>query len=240
MFDTLIKLRADHGPVKQLSLLLVATVLVTGCSSTIHKIAAVDGIQTLSIDAKQRLVIVNDDGGPKTLGSPGRRIACAEPSPDALVAQAAALSANLTTPKAVNAAIGAANTEAAASIGLRTQTIQILRDGYYRICEAYMNGSIGKDDYKKVLLGVDEFITVVAAIETIGGTVVPPAVSITAGKPTTAANPQGATADAPAPEVNVQEVIQAEGTVSRYQAAAIAKVVDSYFRHKRAQAKNKR
>lgn len=105
-----------------------------------------------------------------TRKSDGVRVVCAEPSPDALVAQAAVLSArgNYTGPTGAPSAGGSAVVgiqESAASIGLRTQSIQVLRDGYYRLCETYLNDAIDKREYLAVIKNVDTFIAVSLAID---------------------------------------------------------------------------
>ncbi len=214
---------------KSTIVMLASAVVLVGCSSTIHKIRPLGNLNTLSIDAKQRLVLSSETGG----WNRNEPVACAEPSPDALVAQAAAISGSLTSPESVGAAIGAASNESAGSIGLRTQTIQILRDGYYRICEAYQNGALSKADYQRVLLGVDSFITVVAAIETIGGTTRAPAVAISPGAATTSATGDDATAQTSAGTVEIENISQESGTISKDQANAIAKVVVEYLKFKK-------
>lgn len=210
---------------KNVTVTFLAGVMVAGCNSTIHKKASVDGIQTLSIDAKQRMLLVNDHGGPSGM----RRVACAEPSPDALVAQAAALSANITTPKQLSAALAASNKESAGSIGLRTQTIQVLRDGYFRICEAFMNGSITSNDYKEVINNVDGVIAVVLAIETLGGTVTPPSIQLTPGAVSTSASGNNASVSGDAGTVIVEKIETKITTMSDKQASAIEKITLGYL-----------
>jgi hypothetical protein len=151
-----------------------------GCgSSTIHKQARVDGIDTLSIDAKQRLMLVGYNPF-------GRKVTCLEPSPDALVARAAVASAagSGTPPgqtSAVNVGVAAGSTESAASIGLRTPTIQLMRDGYFRLCEGLMNGVIDEEDYFNVVTNIDAFMSVIMAIDAIGGFPTAPGIAISAG-----------------------------------------------------------
>jgi len=113
---------------------------------------------SVSIDAKQRAIfsvkLVDPDGGPS------HDVVCAEPSPDALSALAANLGVDLTVAaKSLGLAYG--TQEGAASIGLRTQTIQTLRDAMYRLCEGYAGGAL--DDvgfvrlqrrYQAVMLGL--------------------------------------------------------------------------------------
>lgn len=116
---------------------------------------------SVSIDAKQRAIYSvrstdsSDSGNPVT-----RDVVCAEPSPDALSALAANLGVDLTVAaKSLGLAYG--TQEGAASIGLRTQTIQTLRDAMYRLCEGYAGGAL--DDvgfvrlqrrYQAVMLGL--------------------------------------------------------------------------------------
>ncbi len=206
--------------------LAVLAVMATGCSSTIHKVASVDGIETLSIDAKQRLVLVNEYGGVNN----NTRIACAEPSPDAIVAQAAALSGKVSVQNQGSGGLGAASNEVAGSIGLRTQTIQVLRDGYYRLCEAYMNGAINRKEYSDVLNHVDGVIAVVMAIDVLGGPLAAPAVVLNAGGGS--ADTQGGAAAGKAAGVNIENFLPERGTLSDAQAKAIENIIKMYLTHK--------
>ena len=149
--------------------------------STIHKTSSLGDFQTLSLDAKQRLVITGHN-------EHGRSIVCAEPSPDALVAQAAVLSANGAykgggdTAPSASGGVGVAVQESAASIGLRTQSIQILRDGYYRLCESYLNGAIKEEEYQKVVSNLDTFILVALAVDGLGNAKAATNVGLSAGR----------------------------------------------------------
>lgn len=136
-------------------------------SGTIYKKDTLGPNHILSLDARQRLVIqgTRDD----------QQVTCSEPSPDAISAQAAQIAASTSVPlsaqQVASGQVAAGYSEAAASIAMRTQSIQLLRDGYYRLCEAYMNGVLDKGDYRSIILFIDEFIATVVAIEAIGGTV---------------------------------------------------------------------
>ena len=172
--------KSVHGALVFASLSLM---LVACDGSTIHKKSSLGGIETLSLDAKQRLVIVGTRHEP---GKPPQRVVCAEPSPDALVAQAAVLSAsgNYKGPEGQPSAggnVGVGLQESASSIGLRTQSIQVLRDGYYRLCEAYLNGAIDQKEYTRVILNLDTFINVALAIDGLGNAKSAPAVAIGTG-----------------------------------------------------------
>jgi hypothetical protein len=69
---------------------------------------------------------------------------------------------------AVNAEGGVS--ESAANIGLRTQSIQILRDGFYRLCEAYMNG-LSEEQYTIMLRRYQTNMVALLAIEQLTGAV---------------------------------------------------------------------
>ena len=202
--------------------LAVLALMATGCSSTIHEVASVDGIETLSIDAKQRLVLVNEYGG--------KRIACAEPSPDAIVARAAALSGKVSVQNQGSAGLGAASNEVAGSIGLRTQTIQVLRDGYYRLCEAYMNQAIDAKEYSAVLNHIDGVIAVVMAIDVLGGPLAAPAVVLNAGGGS--GDTEGGAVAGKSAAVNIENFLPERGTLSDAQAKAIENIIKMYLKHK--------
>jgi len=173
----------------------LTTILAAGCDSVIHKEANIGGVDTLSIDAKQRLMVVadrvSDDGAAQ------RRVACTEPSPDALVAKAAAIAANASVnipgSGAGEIAGGGGFSERAASIAFRDHTVQMLRDGYYRLCEAYMNGGLSETKYKYIVMNADTFMVVASALQTLGANPVAPSVAISAGDVTASANKTQAT-----------------------------------------------
>jgi hypothetical protein len=158
-------------------LTLFAASVLSGCGgSTIYKQSRFGDLDVLSVDAKQRLVIQGDVGG--------QRIVCTEPSPDAIVAQAAQFAAAGAAPVSggnASAKLAGGFSESAGSIGLRTQTIQLLRDGYFRLCEARLNNQITNRDYQATLYFIDEFIATVAAIESLGGIVQAPPITISSG-----------------------------------------------------------
>src|SRR4051812_39336779 len=105
---------------------LLLALLVTGCGNalwnTAYRSEESSGVKSIAVDAKQRFVFVRND-------QEGRRVlVCPEPSPDALSAGGVTFSvdASKMTVAQLRAALGTA--EQAGSIGLRTQSIQLLRD----------------------------------------------------------------------------------------------------------------
>lgn len=128
------------------------------------------------IDAKQRAIISIVDTSGAYKGT------CAEPSPDALQATAAALGGSGSLSKeditaAVNLALS--STESAASIGLRTQSIQLLRDAYYRICEGYLSGGLDQVSYDVLQRRFQNHMIALLAVEQLTGVVKAEQVALT-------------------------------------------------------------
>jgi hypothetical protein len=150
---------------------LGSILLLTGCAgsnfNSIYRSQDLKAQNTLiSQDAKQRILLMKDD------------VFCAEPSPDALSALASAIAANAAVPAQFTGGFSGASSETAASIGLRTQTIQTLRDAGYRICEAYANKILDKANFSVMQRREQVFRTAILAIEQLTGPVVAPAVAI--------------------------------------------------------------
>src|SRR5512145_2909167 len=119
-------------------LLSGAVLLSSGCSSVIHKTFSVDSTPATSValDVKQRAILATERVDRET--GLKRRVVCAEPSPDALVGVAAAASLAVDVPEKARAEVAGSLAEAVRTIGKRTQAVQLLRDGLYRACEAYL------------------------------------------------------------------------------------------------------
>jgi hypothetical protein len=135
----------------------------SGCAdfTTFKQRAALDET-SYSLDAKQRVVLSFERAN--GLGRTTRYV-CAEPSPDALSALAASGALEAQVAGQGGGAASASLNEAVASIGLRTQTIQLLRDGLYRACEAYLNGAIDEFGYALLLNKYDETMISLLALE---------------------------------------------------------------------------
>ncbi len=153
--------------------LCVSVTLLAGCSSTTFKTFNVAEGESLSIDASQRTILVKGDK------------VCAEPSPDAMRALAAQFAAEAVLPNGPNAKVSSSLSETAATIGVRTATIQLVRDILYRVCEATMNGLIDdKNVVINIINGMDNLTVALQAIEGLTGFQTAPAVVI--GADTTA------------------------------------------------------
>lgn len=138
-------------------------VLSTGCSSAVFEKFHVDTLPptSLSLDARQRVVLSTAKGG----ANHNEQIVCAEPSPDAIVSIAASGLLKVPVGEKNLVEMDARSAEAVAKLGTRTSTIQLLRDGLYRACEAYMNGAIDKNLYLDIIVMFDDFVVTVFAID---------------------------------------------------------------------------
>jgi hypothetical protein len=160
-------------------MLLTAAVLgcasLAGCS-TIYRTVSLDSkpATSIDIDAKARMIVVTDFGGKDG----NRRVICAEPSPDTAVGIAASTSAAANVYGKVDAQLATSLAEAVQSVGRRTQSIQLLRDGLYRACEAYLNGAITSDEYRLLLSRISAFAITLVAIDGLTGGQGVPATSI--------------------------------------------------------------
>ncbi len=148
---------------------LVAMVMLGGCAgggTKTFKEFNIDKGNSISIDATQRVVLVTHKGG----GTHDQFVVCAEPSPDAIVATfGAKATAKGSAPQGPSVELGGEISQTAKSIAVRTATIQLLRDGLYRACEAVINGMIDKDEYHQILNGIGDVIIVLQGIDSLGG-----------------------------------------------------------------------
>lgn len=164
---------------------------LAACADMTHfnqsRIGPGEEIRVTYVDAKQRAIIAkvrevettekvqqytkNGKDTQKTTQSVKYKHAvCAEPSPDALSAIAA--SQGILISKAdFEAALNNAVSESASSIGLRTQSIQLMRDSMYRLCEAKLSGTISDASYETLIRRFQSSMVAVLAIEQLTGVV---------------------------------------------------------------------
>lgn len=168
----------------------VMVLLLTGCGANFnaihyrHETAA--ATPTTSVDAKQRFLISNQRVSPTKGASGNIQVLCAEPSPDTLSVLSSAMTGTfgldrvLGGSKDISATVSAAlsRAESGASIGLRTQTIQLLRDGMYRLCEAYASGALDDTAFANLQQRYQAVMLALLSIEQLTGTVSPRAVSL--------------------------------------------------------------
>lgn len=125
--------------------------------------------RAVHLDAQQRLIVFTATGY------------CAEPSPDALAAYAAALGFGSSRLPGNTVAGSAAFNGLAGSIGLRTQSITLMRDTLYRTCEMMLNGKLSEAQISVLMARSQDLTVVIMAIESLTGAVVAAPVTLTPG-----------------------------------------------------------
>ncbi len=162
---------------------LLSGILLASCTANdaaiYHKwdMDADKGGSSVIIDAKQRAIIsVERNVEKREAGQNNTPVSmavvrkfCAEPSPDALSAIsssfATALSVGIFGQGEGSGALSSALSEAAGELGRRNATIQLLRDGHYRLCEAYLNESLSPYTYNLLARRYSDQAIVLLAIE---------------------------------------------------------------------------
>ena len=165
---------------------IISMFALCGCANmnSIYREAHIDKGHTAIIDAKQRAIITSgwyykDSNGDGTFDLANRRV-CAEPSPDAMSVFASAGGFGASLKDKAEAFGKIASSESGANIGLRTHSIQLLRDSFYRTCEAYLNGGIDEIEYALQMRRFQTSMIALISIEQLTGVVKAPAVVLTA------------------------------------------------------------
>jgi len=150
-----------------------------GCASQTRVLKTVDlkDHQGVATDAKLRLVTNLEVGGQTFAGRiEPRRVVCAEPSPDVAQAISDSFSAAISAAVERGAARGEGSlqiahalAESVTQLGKRLGTIQLLRDKFYRACEAYANGAISATSYTLMLSRLDKTMTTMMLGEMAAG-----------------------------------------------------------------------
>lgn len=139
-------------------MLPIMVLSLSGCTSAIFNRFDAMGGNSVTMDARQRAIVILEN-------QTGKKIACAEPSPDALSALGASLSASGDYKGEVSAKLSSAISESVKGLGLRSNTIQLLRDGLYRACEAYANGALSEFEYGLTAAKYGDVMVTLLAIE---------------------------------------------------------------------------
>ncbi len=175
--------------------------------------------QAIHLDVSQRVILTDKDG-----------FACAEPSPDGLQSFASALGASVADPVAKAISLSTAYNASAASIGLRTQSITLMRETLYRLCEAARNKSLTSMDVAQLLQRSQDLTLAVLAIEQLTGAVVARQAMLTQGSNATAsanvANTQAALDTAKKNEQIAKDALAAAQAEEQRQADNLKKIDD--------------
>jgi hypothetical protein len=149
-------------------LALGAALAVTSCAKTYH-VDDTSG-QSLILSARDRVILTKKGQGIS------QDAVCAEPSPDVAVGTNVTVALNGSVSGVPQASIASGSgsgtvnvVESLMALGARTSGVQVLRDVGYRACEAYMNGAIDREGYRRILRGTGTTITALVAVEALRG-----------------------------------------------------------------------
>ena len=144
-----------------------APLLISACAN----LNSIERRSHLPADGKDEAIAVHLDAKQRVLVSHSSGVYCAEPNPDALSAASSGQGASASVPGTGAGALSLAAQESAASIGLRTQSIQLQREIFYRLCEAYYNGGLSSVQLATLLGRNQDLTAVVLAVEQLTGAV---------------------------------------------------------------------
>lgn len=154
----------------RIALFAMAAISTTGCS-----------VKTLEAD--ERVVTFSTMYEVVNSEPHEYKVTCPEASPDALAMLAGSLSGET---KGVN--LAAAYSESGANIGLRTHSIQLLRDQLYSICQGYANRGLSAFTYQTLLARNQRNTVVLMAIEQLTGILKTPSVAVSTSSQADAAS----------------------------------------------------
>ncbi len=143
---------------------------------TVNRIEGFDRSYGPRLDKNDNVMLDHEKKPMYAIHYRSRQFVCAEPSPDVARVVQAALSAGATASVEIDsplaagltgansargagaARVDASRSEAVAQLTRRIATIQLLRDGLYRACEAYANGAIGPEIYTAIISRYDKMM----------------------------------------------------------------------------------
>ncbi len=150
-----------------LTFVAAATLFMGGCANLV----TVDRQTKLPFDGNSEGIAIHLDAKQRVAFAKQFGVVCAEPSPDALSTIAASFGAGVSIPSQGAATIANSLTEAGSNIGLRTQSITLMRDTLYRICELYYGRALNGVQVMHLLGRSQDLTAAVLAIEQLTGTV---------------------------------------------------------------------
>lgn len=172
-------------------LFCLGAILISGCGNwdAVHIDHDFSNNNSATLDIKTRAIISNDLTR-KTLIKDSQGLTtqekieklnriCAEPSPDAMTAYAAQLAGEYDVAGQSSVGLAGSYQGSAAFVGMRSQTIQLLRDQLYRLCEANMNGWLTPSHYEMLLSRNQRYTLALMAIENLAQTTQVPVVTLT-------------------------------------------------------------
>ena len=159
--------------------IVILSAILSGCANlnTVGRTTQLPGGGVaIHLDAPQRLVYANPQGS-----------VCAEPTPDALQSYASAIGAGVSVSDKGAASLSDAISANAQSVGLHTQSITLMRETLYRICEYSHNPNATPLQVVQLLQRSQDLTLGILAIEQLTGAVVARQAALTSNSSANAA-----------------------------------------------------
>ncbi len=154
----------------RIGMLVAVTTLLMACGNLQRQSRTFDttGTSGITVDASQRAIYSVTK---KYSTNKQWQAFCAEPSPDGISALISSFGLDAS---AAGKSLGLAtnNQDSVTSIGLRTQTITMLRDAMYRLCEGYASGALNGNGFMRLQRRYQHTMLALLAIEQLTGPVV--------------------------------------------------------------------
>ncbi|GEA13610.1 hypothetical protein KUL49_39850 [Alteromonas sp. KUL49] len=129
---------------------------------------------SVSVDSNQRAItsVLREERDKSNNVVSSRFVVCAEPSPDSMLGKSGSMTAENSSPSLLASSsqgqkmtVSGEQTITPSTIGERNDTIQLLRDGLYRSCEAYQNGALDETEYSLLANKYANIMVTLLAIE---------------------------------------------------------------------------
>lgn len=186
----------------------LAGVTLAGCANinSVYRRPDLNDGRSMVIDAEQT-AITNVRRG-------SGNIICARPAPDAIAADGGGFTFNgaFTTDQSID--MDGASGQGVAGIGLRTQSIQLLRDAMYRNCEALQNGGIDGFEFGIMQRRFQSNLIAILAVEQLTGAVEGPTAAVSAQSSASAGEEPSASTTVNSSATNAEARAQAAQSVA--------------------------
>lgn len=147
----------------------ILATLATGCAYDhkypySYKVTTVGKHVAITTDASKRSLLLNT----------AQDRSCSEPAPDAIGTIATSLAAKLSaqaeqpqsgTEVSVDGSVDTTTQTAITQLFQRSQGVQVLRDGMYRLCEAHLNDALDSATYRLSVLSLISTLNYVVPVE---------------------------------------------------------------------------
>lgn len=151
----------------KLALALGAALLLPACADTYS--VDDDSGRSRVVKADQRIILTKS----RVENAPTVAVVCAEPNPDVAIGRN--ITVNITGKGSAGQAAAPASGELQVGTDVketllelkRSNALQVLRDVGYRVCEAYLNEAIDRDEYARVLHATGTIITAFVALDAL-------------------------------------------------------------------------